>query len=173
PLLRGYYDWFDRNPYLPELLRRAGQGVQGMIANTRVYFTPVGKPEDLQVVQRYFQENYWLDELARREDRAIWQYPYDHPHCYLLTSLEPYLDLANQAGSKGFRYHANLVGKKDPVDSKNTCCEGQGTRLIGSLPEYLYSVAPDGLYVDMFSPATIEWKQEGRSLQARMTTDFP
>ena len=37
-LLRGYYDWFDTNPYLPELLRRGGQGVQGMIANARMYF---------------------------------------------------------------------------------------------------------------------------------------
>ena len=43
-----------------------------MIANTRMYFTPVGKPEDIQVVQRYFQENYWLDELAapRRSDAS-------------------------------------------------------------------------------------------------------
>jgi DUF1680 family protein len=262
PLLRGYYDWFDRNPYLPELLRRGGQGVQGMIANTRTYFTPAGKPEDLQVVQRYYQENYWLDELAKREDRAIWQYPYDHPHCYLLTSLEPYLDLyratgaaryrdaalggwelyhdkwehvggsiaicegdsypprsyflhrhtgelcgsvfwsrynqrfhllhpdqekyageieksiynvalANQAGAGGFRYHANLLGKKDPPDHKNTCCEGQGTRMIGSLPEYLYSLAPDGPYVNLFAPSTLAWKQRGQPMQARMTTQFP
>jgi len=52
PMLRRFYDWFDTCPYLPELLRRAGQGVQGMIANTRTYFTPVGKPEDIQVLQR-------------------------------------------------------------------------------------------------------------------------
>lgn len=263
-LLRGYYDWFDRNPYLPELLRRGGQGVQGMIANTRTYFTPVGKPQDLQVVQRYFQENYWLDELARREDRAIWQYPYDHPHNYLITSLEPYLDLyratgrrhyldaaqggwelyhdkwehiggsiaicegdaypprsyylhrhtgelcgsvfwarynqrfhllypndekyvgeieksiynvalANQVGATGIRYHANLLGHKDTSSglSNNTCCEGQGTRMLGSLPEYLYSVAPDGLYVDLFAPSDITWRQGAQTLKARMTTQFP
>ena len=261
-LLRGYYDWFDHCPYLPELLRRAGQGVQGMIANTRMYFTPVGKPEDLQVVQRYFQENYWLDELSHHEDRAIWQYPYDHPHCYLITSLEPYLDLyratgsrryldasvggwdlfhdewehvggsiaiceggsypprsyylhrqtgefcgsvfwvrynqrfhllypdqvkyvdeieksiynvalANQSGSKGIRYHANLVGHKDPATAKNTCCEGQGTRLIGSLPEYIFSKARDGLYVDLFSAATISWRQDGSPMTAKMVTQFP
>jgi len=56
PMLRRFYDWFDTCPYLPELLRRAGQGVQGMIANTRTYFTPVGKPEDIQVLQRYFRK---------------------------------------------------------------------------------------------------------------------
>ena len=32
PLLRGYYDWFNTNPYLPELMRRSAQGVQGMVA---------------------------------------------------------------------------------------------------------------------------------------------
>ena len=42
-LLRGYYDWFDQCPYLPKLLRAASFGAQGMIANTRMYFTPVGK----------------------------------------------------------------------------------------------------------------------------------
>ena len=39
-LLRGYYDWYDSCPYLPKLLRGAAQGVQGMIANTRMSFTP-------------------------------------------------------------------------------------------------------------------------------------
>ena len=263
-LLRGNYDWFDHCVYLPELLRRGGQGVQGMIANTRMFFTPVGKPEDLQVVQRYFQENYWLNELAGRDARAIWQYPYDHPHNYLLTSLEPYLDLyratgakryleasqggwdlyhdhwehvggsiaicegdayppgsyflhkhtgelcgsvfwvrynqrfhqlypdqekyvgeieksiynvglANQVGSKGIRYHANMVGRKDAATpiNVNSCCEGQGTRLLGSLPEYLYSLAGDGLYLDMFAPSTITWKQGAQSFQVHTDTAFP
>jgi hypothetical protein len=74
-LLRGYYDWFDRCEYLPKLLRGATQGVQGMIANTRMYHTPAGKPEDIQVIQRYFQESYWLKQLAGREEAAIWKYP--------------------------------------------------------------------------------------------------
>ncbi len=85
-LLRGYSDWFNQCSYLPQLLRFAIQGGQGMIANTRMYFTPVGKPADIQVIQRYFQENYWMEQLAAREERAIWQYPYDRPHCYLLTN---------------------------------------------------------------------------------------
>ncbi len=264
PLLRGYYDWFDKNPYLPELLRRAGQGVQGMIANTRMYFTPVGQPEDLQVIQRYFQENYWLKQLAGRELEAIWKYPYDHPHNYLITSLEPYLDLyratgnklyleatlggwelyhdywehvggsiaiceedayppksyllhkhtgelcgsvfwvrynqrfhllypaaekyvneieksiynvglANQFGTNGIFYHAHLAGKKD-FERKlciNSCCEGQGTRLYGSLPEYIYTLADDGLLIDLFAPSTIDWQIKGQALKLKMETAFP
>ena len=261
-LLRGYSDWFNQCPYLPHLLRLAIQGGQGMIANTRMYFTPVGKPADIQVVQRYFQENFWMDQLAAREERAIWQYPYDRPHCYLLTNLEAYFDLylatgdprylhavkggwelyrdnwenaggsisiiefvvcpprsyrldvaseelcgnsfwaflsqrfhlldpenekyvaeieksiynvamANQTGSQGFRYHALLVHRKEKPTQMNTCCEGQGTRLIGSLPEHIYSLASDGLYVNLFAPSTIHWTEGGASLRLRMVTRFP
>jgi DUF1680 family protein len=261
-LLRGYSDWFNQCSYLPQLLHFAIQGGQGMIANTRMYFTPVGKPADIQVIQRYFQENYWMDQLAAREDRAVWQYPYDRPHCYLLTNLEAYLDLyratgdprylhavegawelyhdkwenpggsisiieyvvsppksymlhaeleelcgnvfwaflsqrfhlldpenekyvaeieksiynvalANQAGSQGFRYHALLVHRKEKPTQMNTCCEGQGTRLIGSLPEHIYSLASDGLYVNLFEPSTIHWTEKGASLRLKMVTRFP
>jgi len=271
-LLRGYYDWFDRCEYLPRLLRGAIQGVQGMIANTRMYFTPAGKPEDLQVVQRYFQENYWLAQLAKREEAAIWQYPYDRPHCYLITDLEAYMDLyratgepryldavmggwdlyhdkwehvggtiaiceggiyppgsyrlqaktgelcgnafwsfysqrfhlldpeqekyvneieksiynvalANQVGAEGIRYTAYLVGRKDrsspagsagrPGFRTNTCCEGQGTRLLGAMPEFIYSIAADGLYVNLFAASRIRWRCGGQTVNLAMATKFP
>jgi hypothetical protein len=233
-----------------------------MIANTRMFFTPVGKPADIQVIQRYFQENFWLDQLAAREECAIWQYPYDRPHCYLLTNLEAYMDLyratgdprylrgveggwdlyhakwenvggsiaiiefvesppgsymlhseleelcgnafwtflsqrlylldpekekyvaeieksiynvamANQAASEGLRYHALLAHHKEKPTQINTCCEGQGTRLIGSIPEHIYALADDGLYVNLFEPSTIEWKVRGETLRLKMATRFP
>lgn len=269
-LLRGFYDWFNQCPYLPRMMRGGMQGVQGMIGNTRMYFTSVGKPEDIQVIQRFYQENYWLDGLAARNTDVVWQYPYDRPHNYLITDFEAYLDiyratgdkryldamngawdlyhdrwehvggsiaitefgefppdsyrlkaqfpfcetgetcgsvfwarfnqrfqlmypgeekyaneieksiynvvLANQVGSRGIIYHARLVGMKGdlPVPlCTNSCCEGQGTRLLGSLPEYIYSVAPDGIYVNLFEPSTIEWQQDGAQLKADLLGSFP
>ncbi len=262
-LLRGYYDWYNRQTSsLPELLRRAIQGGQGMVANTRMYFTPAGKPADIQVIQRYFQENYWMQGLSRRSREAVWQYPYDRPHCYLLTNLEAYLDLyratgdaryretamgawdlyhenwentggsisiiefdvdppksnflyqklgencgsafwallnqrfhlldpdrerytaeieksiynvlvANMDGSRGIRYHTNLLGRKEASTRINTCCEGQGTRLIGALPEFIYSLAADGVYVNLFEPSTLEWSQAGQPMRLAMKTRFP
>ncbi len=266
-LLRGFYDWFNTSVYLPEMLRRAGQGTQGIIPSTRVYFTPLGKPEDIYVVQQYFQENYWMEQLAKREPEAIWLYPYDRPHNYLITGIEPYLDLyratgekkyldaasgawelfhdnwehiggsiaicegtdlyppksyylhrstgelcgsvfwsffnqrfhllypeeekyvaeieksiynnliANQVGDKGIRYHSVLVDHKD-VNSRqpfamSTCCEGQGTRMIGALPEFIYSVADDGIYVDLFAPSSITHRTGKGTINLEMVTQFP
>jgi DUF1680 family protein len=262
PLLRGYYDWFNRQSFLPDMLRGAIQGGQGMVANTRVGTSPVGKPADAQVIQRYYQENAWLNGLARHEKEQVWQYPYDRPHCYLLTNLEAYLDLylitgdplyyravlgawelyrahweqaggsisiiefekdppdsnylrqklgelcgssfwvflsqrfqllhpdderyaaeieksiynvgmANQDGGTGLRYHTVMEGKKEKATHENTCCEGQGTRLLGSLPEHIYSIAPDGLYVHLYEPSTIRWQQGGQKMELTLKTRFP
>jgi DUF1680 family protein len=269
PLLRGFYDWFDNCEYLPEMLRRVRQGTQGIIPITRTYFTPVGKPKDIQVVQQYFQENYWMEQMANRDPKAIWQYPYDRPHNYLVTGIEPYLDLyratgakkyldaamgawdlyhdnwehiggslainegtflyepksnylrhetgelcgnsfwiklnqrfhllypseekyvaeieksiynvaiANQYGPEGIRYFAKLIDRKYGDHSPNshhcmnTCCEGQGTRVYGSLPEYIYSVAGDGIYVDLFAASEIKYITQNQQMNLRMETQFP
>jgi len=269
PLLRGFYDWFDNCEYLPELLRRVHQGTQGIIPITRTYFSPVGKPKDIQVVQQYFQENYWMEQLANRDTKAIWLYPYDRPHNYLVTGIEPYLDLyratgakkyldtalggwdlyhnnwehiggslainegnflyepksnylrretgelcgnsfwiklnqrlhllypeeekyvneieksiynvaiANQYGKQGIRYFAKLVDHKygphvpNSDHCMNTCCEGQGTRIYGSLPEYIYSTAEDGIYVDLFASSEIKYAIKNQSMSLKMNTQFP
>ena len=269
PLLRGFYDWFDNCEYLPEMLRRVRQGTQGIIPITRTYFTPVGKPKDIQVVQQYFQENYWMEQMANRDPKAIWQYPYDRPHNYLVTGIEPYLDLyratgakkyldaalgawdlyhdnwehiggslainegtflyepksnylnretgelcgnsfwiklnqrfhllypleekyvneieksiynvaiANQYGAEGIRYFAKLVDRKYGDHSPNshhcmnTCCEGQWTRVFGSLAEYIYSVSEDGIYVDLFAASEIKYRTQNQSQSLKMETQFP
>lgn len=262
-LLRGHFDWFNQQAsYLPDLMRSCVQGGQGMIADTSIYLTPVGKPADMQVIQRYFLEEKWLGELAKMNKEMIWQYPYDRPHCYLLTNLSAYMDvylatgdprwydgvkaawemyhehweqvggsisiieyqydppdsnsltqelgencgtsfwaflsqkfqllhpeeerymaeieksiynvsIAHQDGSYGIRYHTNLVGHMEKATRINTCCEGQGTRLLGSLPEHIYSIAPDGIYVNLFEPSTIAWKHQDSEAKLRMETKFP
>jgi len=267
-LVRGYYDWFNNSPYLPELLRRSGQGPQGTIANTQTYLSPVGKSSDIYTVQQYFQENYFLDGLANRDKSIIWRYPYDRPHNYLLTAIEPYFDLyratghekyyeavkggwdlykenwlhvggsiaicegtflyppqsyyltrhtgelcgsvfwiklnqrfhylnpdeekyvneiekciynvgiANQKDVNGIRYFNRLVGQKDQehgpyLQKMNSCCEGQGTRLYGSLPEYIYTMADDGVYIDLFAASTLNHTTQSGELQLTMETQFP
>ena len=262
PLLRGYYDWYNRQAFLPDMLRGVDFGGMSLTGNTRICLSPVGRPEDAQVVERYFKENGWLKGLAKREKEQVWQYPYDRPHCYLLVTLEGYLDMylitgdplyydavlgawelyrahwqqaggsisvieyqedppdsnylrqelgelcgsgfwvrmsqrfqllhpdderyateieksiynvgmANQDGGTGLRYHTVLEGKKEKATHANTCCEGQGTRLLGSLPQHIYSIAPDGLYVHLYEPSTIRWQQNGQPMELTVKTRFP
>ncbi|HEV2326512.1 MAG TPA: beta-L-arabinofuranosidase domain-containing protein [Terracidiphilus sp.] len=262
PMLRGYYDWFNQQSFLPQMSRGVIQGGQGMVANTRVALSPLGKPADAQVIQRYYQEDEWLRGLGRREPRQVWQYPYDRPHCYLLTDIEAYADmylitgdplyhdaalgawelyrahwqqaggsisiiefqvdppdsnylrqklgelcgnsfwtflsqrfhlldpdqeryvaeieksiynvaLANQDGTYGLRYHTTLEGTKEKATRINTCCEGQGTRLIGSLPEHIYSLAEDGLYLNLYEPSSVRFSAGGRPMELAVATRFP
>lgn len=63
--------------------------------------------------------------------------------------------LANQGGSFGIRYYSNLLGRKAPADALNTCCEGRATRLIGSLPGFIYSLAADGIYMNLYERSMI------------------
>jgi uncharacterized protein len=55
----------------------------------------------------------------------------------------------------------------------NSCCEAQGTRALGSLPEYIYSLAEDGVYVNLFEASSINCKVAGRQIQLEMKTSFP
>jgi uncharacterized protein len=69
-----------------------------------------------------------------------------------------------------------LVGMKGDLHVPvcvNSCCEGQGTRLLGSLPEYIFSPSSDGLYVNLFEPSSIEWLQAGVKMKATIVGDFP
>jgi DUF1680 family protein len=72
-------------------------------------------------------------------------------------------------------YSTVLEGKKEAPQCPpyGTCCEGQGTRLYGSLPEYLYSLSPRGIYVDLYAPSEISWKQGNTELKLTTTTAFP
>jgi len=66
-----------------------------------------------------------------------------------------------------------MQGKKEKSTHENTCCEGQGTRLLGSLAEHIYSIAPDGIFVHLYEPSTIQWQQNGQPLALTFKTRFP
>jgi uncharacterized protein len=81
--------------------------------------------------------------------------------------------LANQGGGNGVRYHTVLEGTKEGPQANCTCCEGQATRLYGSLPEYIYSIAPDGLYVNLYESSKISWPFGGQTVSLTMKSKFP
>jgi len=70
-----------------------------------------------------------LISSPRADPKAIWLYPYDHPHSYLLTSIEPYLDQYRATGQRKY-LDAALGGwdlyhdKWEHVGGSIAICEG-------------------------------------------------
>eukprot|EP01052_Picozoa_sp_SAG31_P038610 SAG31_NODE_5192_length_2689_cov_1.621622_3_plen_663_part_01 len=62
----------------------------------------------------------------------------------------------------GIRYHAVMEGVQEHPNNVNTCCEGQGTRMFGSMPEYIYSLekksgGPTGIWVNLFAASVLSF----------------
>ena len=90
-------DHFNQCEVLP-YVKDMNLGFQGILANTRLYDSPVGREEDIQTAIRYYQEDWWLKQLIERDQRAIYDHPGNHPHSTLLTTLEGYCDLYRFTG---------------------------------------------------------------------------
>lgn len=98
-LARGMGDWFNRCNCLP-YVKDLNLGFQGILANTELFRSPVGVPEDLEVAQTYYREDWWLEQLIEKDQRAIYQHPGNHPHSTLLTTLEAILDMYRITGEE-------------------------------------------------------------------------
>lgn len=262
-LVRRMYDWFNSSPYLPRMLM-GGNATNGLPGGPLVYLSPVGRREDLVVAMRYYDQDYWMRALARKEPFSLSHYPGERPHCYDLLGIEAFLDeyratgarkyldavrgawdlyrenhkhvggataimesdllfapqtyhfaqrpvgetcgsvfwitinskllglypdqekyaaeieealynviLANQDGRGSIRYHTNLEGTKAAAQCQNTCCEVSAAGLISRLPELVFSIASDGLFVHLYTPSAITWRHGGDEVTLSMETRFP
>jgi DUF1680 family protein len=81
--------------------------------------------------------------------------------------------LANMDERGYRRYHARLHGHKEQATCINNCCEVSSTGLLGSFPELIYSVAEDGLFINLFAASEITWTQNGHDVRVNMKTAFP
>jgi Uncharacterized protein conserved in bacteria len=64
--------------------------------------------------------------------------------------------IANQDGGEGIRYFAYMEGKKMPSGKVHCCC-GVGTRIFGSLPEFIFSVGKKTVSVDLYAPSELTY----------------
>jgi hypothetical protein len=124
---------------------------------------------------------YWLDPIHKYNElccSAHWLYLNQRLH-HLYPDIESYVAeiektlynivVADQLGEKFIRYHAYIDIQKDcDFSTPVSCCAGLGTRILGSLPEFLYSIDPQGIRVDIYSDSRITW-QHGQE-QCKLTT---
>ncbi|HEY8535710.1 MAG TPA: glycoside hydrolase family 127 protein [Vicinamibacterales bacterium] len=54
-----------------------------------------------------------------------------------------------------------------------SCCPTNIARFIPSVPDYIYAVGPDGLYVNLFVASDASVSLDGASLRIRQETDYP
>jgi DUF1680 family protein len=260
--LRRFYDWFNSSPYLGTMLL-GPNATNGHPGGGLVYFTPVGKSDDIAVTQRFFDEDYWIDSLRNGDPLSISYYPGQHPHTYELLNIEAFVDEYRATGDKKYlaavlgawklyrenfehvggaaaicegstypprsyyltrhctgetcgnvfwvninsrllqlypdkevyaaeieksiynvllacqdargyiRYHNYLHRKKDGAGCSNTCCEVSSTAVFAKLPEYIYSISADGIYVNLFAASSIAWKSGGGRAALTQQADFP
>lgn len=260
-LARGMGDHFNHCDVLP-YVKDLNLGFQGILANTRLGDSPVGRAEDLDVAIKYYQEDWWLDQLIHDDHRAIYAHPGNHPHSTLLTTLEGYCDLyrftgnqtylnavkhalamyedkwqhvggginmcemdayypgcnwlspkhnynelcstnfwvllnqrmhrlepdnthyvdemetslynvllAAQVGDIGYHYLNYLQRNKDwRYLDPCTCCAAMGTRLVGLLPQFLFTYTDDSVSCDIYAPS-VATLPNGVKLQVE--TDIP
>ena len=101
-LVRPFYDWFNNaKEYLP-LMLLGSMGIQGSVAGPMVYHSPVGKPEDIQTNMKYYDMDWWLNDLAQGLPEAAWRFTLNRPHNYLLTSVCALFDIYKATGSKRY-----------------------------------------------------------------------
>jgi hypothetical protein len=106
---RQHYNEARRKPVLRDCLRFSSERRIGRQA----VFHPRPAPQNLQCAATSSGETSAGPSLRTRSS------------AFLITP---------QAGASGFRYHALLTHHKENPTQINTCCEGQGARVIGSLP---------------------------------------
>ena len=263
-LARMMGDFFNQCDLLP-YVKDMNLGFQGILANTRLYNSPVGEKKDAEVALSAYEEKWWLEQVIAGDHRAIYEHPGNHPHSTLLTTLEGYFDLyritgnelylkavrsalsmyeakwqhvggginmcefdtyrpgcnwlsmnhnynelcstnfwvllnqrmhllepdnshyvdeienslynvllAAQVDDVGFHYLNFLEGGKDArYLDRCTCCASLGTRLVGLLPQFLFTTAGNTVYADIYAASEANLKIESGSVRLTCRTQMP
>jgi hypothetical protein len=101
PAARRMYDWFNSSSHLPTMLE-GGNSTNGLPGGPLMHLSPVGKADDLVVTQRFYDQEFWMTELANREPLSFTYYPGDRPHCYDLLGLEAFIDEYRATGEQKY-----------------------------------------------------------------------
>lgn len=100
-LLRRWQDWFNSCDDLPAI-KYLMLAFQGVVASTYLYNTPIGRPEDIDVTVRYYEEDWRHSQFINRKRNAIHirKQPGEelHLHGTEIEAMEGYLDLYRATG---------------------------------------------------------------------------
>jgi hypothetical protein len=112
---------------------------------------------------------FWIN----LNSRLLQLYPAEEKYAGEIEKVIYNVILACQDHRGYIRYTNFLQGTKDKADCSGTCCECSSVGLIAKLPEYIYSLADDGVYINLFAPSMINWKQGNEEMTLVTRTGFP
>jgi uncharacterized protein len=127
-----------------------------------LHFTPISHTGETCSMVWWAKFNHKLHQLFPADERYVAE----------IEKVIYNVGLANQVG-RSISYHTHLEGRKESPAIDHTCCEVVGSYLYATLPEYIYSIAGDGLYVNLYEPSSITWKKADQGLQVTMESQFP
>ncbi len=127
-----------------------------------LHITPIAHTGEMCSMVWWAKFNHKLHQLFPADERYVAE----------IEKVIYNVGLANQRG-RSIAYHTHLEGKKESPAIDHTCCEVVGSYLYATLPQYIYSIADDGLYLNLYEPSSISWKHAGQTLRLTMSSQFP
>ncbi len=112
---------------------------------------------------------FWLG-IHQRLHRL---YPTVEEHVFQMEQTLWNIVIAGQNGDADITSFCYLDDHKRPPVRANHCCVGAATRVLGSLPEYLYTVSPTVLSCDVYASSEIAWQTAHQTVTVTQTCGYP
>lgn len=100
-VVRRFQDWF--NSYAHR--RKCAElhlSYQGMIADTQMALSALGKEEDRKRTEELYADAEWIKKLTEGDTTTIWKHANDGAHGYELNAMISYLELAILSGDSKY-----------------------------------------------------------------------
>ncbi|WP_346238577.1 aceric acid hydrolase [Niabella insulamsoli] len=155
-------------------------------------------PDTVQKVHQSYGRDFQLPNFSAHNEtcanigNVLWNY-----RMFLLTGEEKYFDIVELAlynsvlsgvsmdGTKFFYtnplahtvhypYHLRWEGGRVPYIGKSNCCPPNVVRTIAQVNNYMYSVAEDGLYLNMYGSNNLQTTlKNGEKISLQQVSNYP
>jgi DUF1680 family protein len=156
------------------------------------------KPDTVQKIHQAYGRDYQLPNFSAHNEtcanigNVLWNW-----RMFLLTGETKYTDIVELAlynsvlsgvsmdgtkffytnplaASKDYPYHLRWEGGRVPYISKSNCCPPNTVRTIAEVNNYMYSVADDGLYINMYGGNDLKTHlKDGNTIIIKQETNYP
>ena len=156
------------------------------------------KPDTVQKIHQAYGRDYQLPNLTAHNEtcanigNVLWNW-----RMFLLTGEAKYMDVVELAlynsvlsgvsmdgtqffytnplaASKDYPYHLRWEGGRVSYISKSNCCPPNVVRTIAEVNNYMYSVADDGLYINMYGGNDLlTHLKDGSTIALKQESNYP